>query len=109
MLVVKLLGAAWVPEMIAFCKKNELPLDFVSTHSYGVNQGFLDEYGNSGTVLSKDPMAVSGDVLNSRKQISNSAMPNLELPLHRMERFISFDPIHDSYHEAAYILQKSNK
>ena len=100
-------GAAWVPEMIAFCKKNELPLDFVSTHSYGVNQGFLDEYGNSGTVLSKDPMAVSGDVLNSRKQISNSAMPNLEL--HYTEWSASYtpsDPIHDSYHEAAYILQK---
>jgi len=100
-------GAAWVPEMISFCTKNNLPLDFISTHSYGVNQGFLDEYGNSGTVLSKDPMAVSGDVLNSRKQISGSSMPNLEL--HYTEWSSSYtpsDPIHDSYHEAAYILQK---
>ncbi len=72
-------GAAWVPEMIEFCHKNSLPLDFISTHAYGVKQGYLDEYGNSGTVLSKDPMAVSGDILNSRKQIQNSAMPGLEL------------------------------
>ena len=43
-------------------------MDFISTHSYGVKQGFLDEFGNSGTVLSKDSMAVSGDVLNTRKQ-----------------------------------------
>lgn len=100
-------GAAWVPEMISFCRKNNVPLDFVSTHSYGVKQGYLDEYGNSGTVLSKDPMAVSGDVLNSRKQITESAMPNLEL--HYTEWSSSYtpaDPIHDSYHEAAYILEK---
>lgn len=100
-------GAAWVPEMIEFCHKNSLPLDFISTHTYGVKQGYLDEYGNSGTVLSKDPMAVSGDILNSRKQIQNSAMPGLEL--HYTEWSASYtpsDPIHDSYHEAAYILQK---
>jgi xylan 1,4-beta-xylosidase len=29
-----------------------VPLDFVSTHTYGVSQGFLDEYGTTGTVLS---------------------------------------------------------
>ena len=100
-------GAAWVPEMIEFCQKNALPLDFISTHSYGVEQGFLDEYGNSGTVLSKNPMAVSGDILNSRKQITNSTMPGLEL--HYTEWSASYtpsDPIHDSYHEAAYILKK---
>jgi xylan 1,4-beta-xylosidase len=100
-------GAAWVPEMIEFCSKNAVPIDFISTHTYGVEQGFLDEYGNSGTVLSKNPMAVSGDIINSRKQISNSALPNLQL--HYTEWSSSYtpaDPIHDSYHEAAYILQK---
>jgi len=100
-------GAAWIPEMINFCTKNKVSLDFISTHSYGVKQGFLDEFGNSGTVLSKDSMAVSGDVLNSRKEISTSSMPNLEL--HYTEWSSSYtpaDPIHDSYHEAAYILEK---
>jgi xylan 1,4-beta-xylosidase len=100
-------GAAWESEMIEFCTKNNLPIDFVSTHSYGVKQGFLDEYGNSGTVLSKDPMSVSGDVLQSRKEISLSSKPNLEL--HYTEWSASYtpsDPIHDSYHEAAYILYK---
>jgi xylan 1,4-beta-xylosidase len=100
-------GAAWVPEMIQFCTKNALPLDFISTHSYGVNQGYLDEYGNSGTVLSRNRWSVSGDVINSRKQISNSSMLNLEL--HYTEWSASYtpaDPIHDSYQEAAYILEK---
>ena len=100
-------GAAWVPETIEFCDKNSVPLDFISTHTYGVKQGFLDEFGRSGTVLNKEQSSVSGDVINSRKQISNSAKPNLEL--HYTEWSSSYtpsDPFHDSYHSAAYILQK---
>jgi xylan 1,4-beta-xylosidase len=100
-------GAAWEVDMINFCKKNNLPIDFISTHSYGVKQGYLDEFGNSGTVLDKNPMSVSGDVINSRNEIAGSSMPNLEL--HYTEWSASYtpsDPIHDSYHEAAYILQK---
>lgn len=100
-------GAAWVPETIEFCNKNNVPIDFISTHSYGVGQGFLDEFGGSGTILSKEASSVSGDVINSRKQISSSAKPNLEL--HYTEWSSSYtpaDPIHDSYHSAAYILQK---
>jgi xylan 1,4-beta-xylosidase len=100
-------GAAWESEMINFCIENDLPLDFISTHSYGVKQGFLDESGNSGTVLDKNPMSLSGDVLQSRKEISESQKPDLEL--HYTEWSASYtpsDPIHDSYHEAAYILQK---
>ena len=100
-------GAAWEPEMIRFCKENDVPLDFISTHSYGVRQGYLDEYGQTGTVLDGNPMSVSGDVLQSRREIASSAMPGLEL--HYTEWSASYtpsDPIHDSYHEAPYILQK---
>ena len=100
-------GAAWVPEMIAFCKNNSVPIDFISTHAYGVKQGFLDEHGSSGTVLDKNEWSVSGDVLNSRKQIHDSSIPGLEL--HYTEWSSSYtpaDPLHDSYHEAAYILKK---
>jgi xylan 1,4-beta-xylosidase len=52
-------------------------------------------------------MSLSCDVLQSRKEIASSSMPNLEL--HYTEWSSSYtpaDPIHDSYHEAAYILQK---
>lgn len=100
-------GAAWVPEMIQYCTKNDVPVDFISTHSYGVEQGYLDETGTSGTILSKNEWSVSGDVLRSRKQISESKKPGLEL--HYTEWSSSYtpsDPIHDSYHEAAFILQK---
>jgi xylan 1,4-beta-xylosidase len=100
-------GAAWVPEMINFCYENHVPLDFISTHSYGVKQGYLDESGTAGTILDKNIWSVSGDILNSRKQISNSSMPNLEL--HYTEwssSYTPFDPIHDSYHQASYVLEK---
>lgn len=100
-------GAAWEPEMIDYCQKNSVPVDFISTHSYGVDQGFLDEFGGSGTVLSKDRLSVSRDVLHSRNEISKSPMPHLEL--HYTEWSSSYtpaDPIHDSYHEAPYILEK---
>jgi xylan 1,4-beta-xylosidase len=100
-------GARWVPEMIQYCDKNNVPIDFIATHSYGVKHGFLDENGNGGTILYCDKNTVSGDVINSRQQIKNSAKPNLEL--HYTEWSASYtpsDPIHDSYHEAAFILQK---
>ncbi len=100
-------GAAWEPELIEYCHQNEVPIDFISTHSYGVTQGFLDEYGGHGTVLNPIELSVSSDVIQSRKEISESKYPDLEL--HYTEWSASYtpaDPIHDSYHEAAYVLQK---
>jgi len=100
-------GAAWERDLIDYCYKNTVPVDFISTHAYGVKQGYLDEYGNAGTVLDKNPESVSGEVLQSREEIAGSPMPDLEL--HYTEWSASYtpaDPIHDSYHEAAYVLQK---
>lgn len=100
-------GAAWEPEMIDFCQENAVPIDFISTHSYGVDVGYLDEFGGTGTLLSKNEWSVSKDVIQSRKEISESVKPNLEL--HYTEWSSSYtpaDPLHDSYHEAAYILTK---
>ena len=103
-------GAAWEVELIDFCQNNDLPVDFISTHAYGVDQGFLDEYGQTGTVLAKNPMSLSIDVLNSRNEIEGSVKPGLEL--HYTEWSSSYtpaDPLHDSYHEAAYILDRIKK
>ncbi len=100
-------GSGWVSETIDFCAKNNVPMDFVSTHTYGVKHGYLDEFGTSGTILNQDEWSVSGEIIHSRKLITESAKPNLEL--HYTEWSSSYtpaDPIHDSYHSAAYILQK---
>jgi xylan 1,4-beta-xylosidase len=98
-------GNAWIPDMINFCAQEKVPIDFISTHDYGVKQGFLDAAGNAGTILSQNRNLIADDMQRSRKQITNSVMPKLQL--HYTEWSASYtpsDPIHDSYHEAAYIL-----
>ena len=100
-------GTAWIPETIDFCVKSGAPLDFISTHHYAVMSGYLDETGNAGTVLSPDPLAMTREIRRSREQIAASARPALEL--HFTEWSTSYtpsDPLHDSYHSAAFILNK---
>ncbi|GGA38664.1 GH39 family glycosyl hydrolase [Dyella nitratireducens] len=100
-------GAAWVPELIAHTTQAGVPLDFVSTHIYGVDGGFLDENGQSDTELSPSPDAIVGDVRRVRGQISHSSRPNL--PLYFTEWSTSYTPrdaVHDSYVSAAYVLSK---
>ncbi|TDX01569.1 GH39 family glycosyl hydrolase [Dinghuibacter silviterrae] len=103
-------GNAWVPDFIDFCVRSKTPVDFVSTHTYGVDQGFLDETGSRGTILSKNERSIWGDIRDVREQIDRSVYPRLEL--HYTEWSASYtpsDPIHDSYHEAAFILDKIRK
>jgi xylan 1,4-beta-xylosidase len=100
-------GCAWVPEFINFCTTNKAPVDFISTHTYCVTSGHLDENGNAGTVFSPDRSSIYGEVIKVRQQIAESSRPDLEL--HFTEWSASYtpaDPIHDSYHSAAFILDK---
>ena len=100
-------GAAWVPEFLAHVKQSGSIVDFVSTHTYGVDGGFLDEQGKSDTKLSPSPDAIVGDVRRVREQVSASAFPNL--PVYFTEWSTSYTPrdaVHDSYVSAPYILSK---
>jgi xylan 1,4-beta-xylosidase len=100
-------GAAWVPEFLDHVAKSGAPIDFVTTHSYGVDGGFLDEHGQSDTKLSPDPNSIIGDVRKVRAQIQASRFPNL--PLYFTEWSTSYtprDPVHDSYVSAPWILTK---
>jgi xylan 1,4-beta-xylosidase len=100
-------GAAWVPEFLAHVKLSGTPVDFVTTHTYGVQGGFLDENGKSDTKLDPSPDAIVGDVRHVRDQISASAFPGL--PLYFTEWSTSYTPrdsVHDSYVSAPYILNK---
>ncbi len=94
----------WIPEMIAHCVENEVPLDFISTHTYGV-EGALDEFGSNLHRLIDDPDTIVRDVRRARRQILESALP--DLPLYYTEWSASYssrDNIHDSYICAPYIL-----
>jgi xylan 1,4-beta-xylosidase len=103
-------GSGWIKEFIDFCVKNNSPVDFVSTHCYGVDQGFLDEYGQRGTVLSNNPKSIWAEIKHSRQLIDESPLPNLEL--HYTEWSSSYtphDPVHDNYISTPYILDKIKK
>ena len=100
-------GNAWVPETIAYCAANDVPIDFVSTHHYAVMSGYLDATGSAGTVIAPNRDAMTRDVQGVRAQIAASEKPHLEL--HYTEwssSYTPFDPIHDSYHSASFILNK---
>jgi xylan 1,4-beta-xylosidase len=100
-------GAAWVPEFLAHVKESGAPVDFVSTHTYGVQGGFLDEEGKSDTKLDPSPDAIIGDERRVHEQISASPYPGL--PLYFTEWSTSYTPrdsVHDSYISAPYILTK---
>jgi xylan 1,4-beta-xylosidase len=100
-------GAAWVPDLLDFAARRGLPVDFVTTHTYGVEGGFLDEYGHDDNKLSANPDAVTGDVRRVRQQIQATKFAGI--PLYFSEWSTSYnprDPVHDSYISAAYILGK---
>ena len=100
-------GAAWVPEFLAHVKQSGAAVDFVTTHTYGVQGGFLDEQGKSDTKLDSSSDAIIGDVRRVREQISASPFPGL--PLYFSEWSTSYTPrdsVHDSYISAPYILTK---
>ena len=94
-------------ELLKYCVREKLPLDFIATHAYGVKEGFFDETGNRGTVLDSDRTAVRSRMLHSRELIRKSPLPNLQL--HFTEWSSAYTPtdyVHDQYHQAAFILDK---
>lgn len=100
-------GAAWVPEFLARATERGIPVDFITTHSYGVDGGFLDEMGQDDNKLSTNPDAIIADVRKVRGEID--ATPFRGIPLYITEWSSSYnprDPAHDSYISAAYILTK---
>ena len=100
-------GAAWVPELLAYAKAHGVPVDFVTTHTYGVTEGYLDEYGKSDRILATDPNSIIGDVRRNRQEIEASAFPGI--PLYITEWSTSYNPrdkVHDSYISAPWILTK---
>ena len=94
----------WAPELIRHCQTNAIPLDFISTHTYGV-RGAVDEFGTKVLTLIPGDDTIAGPVRGVRAKIAKSAMP--ALPLFYTEWSASYssrDAVHDSYISAAFIL-----
>jgi len=100
-------GEGWIDETLTFCAEQNVPLDFISTHNYATMSGYLDEYGNAGTVLAPDRNAISSGVKNVRERMNRSKFAKAQL--HYTEWSASYtpsDPIHDGFESAAFILDK---
>ncbi len=102
-------GPIWTKDLIDLCQQKNIGLDFISYHAYGLGNGpsGLDEYGNNKLYLSPNLNSVADIVNSQRPIIEQSARPSL--PIHITEWSASYsprDPVHDSYFEAAFILEQ---
>lgn len=100
-------GRGWISETINFTTQNRIPLDFITTHDYGVRGRGVDENGEQQLYLITEPEVIIAGVRDVRAKIKSSPRP--ELPLHYTEWSTSYtprDPVHDSYISAPYILSR---
>ena len=95
-------GLAWVSETIEHCRKNSVPLDFVSTHYYCV-EGAFDSDGKRVTYLK--PAEYFTDAVRKR---AGDICKKEGYPLLITEWSSSYSsraPIHDSYVNAPFLLR----
>lgn len=103
-------GSGWIDETLTYVKEHNVPLDFISTHCYATMSGYLDEHGNAGTVFAPNRDAVWAEVKGVRAKMNAAGRSDAEL--HYTEWSSSYtpsDPIHDSYHSPAFIIEKMHK
>lgn len=91
--------AAWIPEFRKFCRANDLPVDFVTTHYYPT-----DAFGEIGADTVTQLQNAPRDVMRERAAESRAAAG--ELPLFYTEWNVSSNPrdlLHDQPFAAAYV------
>lgn len=94
----------WIREMIGHCLENRIPLDFLSTHTYGV-EGAVDEFGENLHILLDDPDYIPSSVAATRAQIDATPLAGISLYYTEWSSsYTSRDNLHDSYVNAPYIL-----
>jgi xylan 1,4-beta-xylosidase len=77
--------AAWVDRLIAYAAKNNVPIDFVSTHVYG-NDSARDVFGTDEKISRRDMVARAARKVFD--QVKHSALP--DLPIHWTEYNASY-------------------
>jgi len=77
--------AAWVDHLIAYTAKNDVPIDFVSTHVYG-NDRSQDVFGTDEKIARRDMVARAARKVF--EQVKHSALP--DLPIHWTEYNASY-------------------
>ncbi|MGM9663857.1 MAG: hypothetical protein ACI3XF_03350 [Eubacteriales bacterium] len=94
-------GMVWVSEMIEHCRANGVPLDFITSHSYGV-KGDFDEDGTAITVM-KNVDKVSNEMRHYGEICHKAGLPLIITEW--SSSYSNTDPIHDHYFGAVYVLR----
>lgn len=103
-------GCRWIKEFLSHCEKEKLPVDFITTHIYGV-EGFLDEFGKKQLQMPENVDKVVNGVRNVSKELK-SLYKYSNLEIHFTEWSSSFSPrdaFHDVYQNAPYVLNTLRK
>lgn len=97
----------WIEDFLKYCEKENLPVDFVSTHPYPTDYAFNPETGK-GRGLTRFVRSLKLDLEWLNKTIAKSAYPDAEIHLTEWNTSPSSrDKMHDLLPAAAYIV-KSN-
>lgn len=95
--------SGWIKPFLKFCEDGNVPLDFISTHSYNTKT-VLDEFGTRKRKI-LEPGYLSGNVKNTRKIVDSTSYKNMQLDYTEFNSSPSSrDPLHDSYQNASFIL-----
>jgi xylan 1,4-beta-xylosidase len=99
--------APWIVDFLKFCEKENLPVDFISSHPYPTDYA-LDPDTGRGKDAVRYVNSLHDDVTWLRKQIANSRYKDAELHLTEWSTSPnSRDCTHDLLPPAAYIIKAS--
>lgn len=94
----------WLEEFLAFCQRENLPVDFVSVHPYPTDWA-LDEHG-TGKKLTRGVNATPRDLELVRRIVTNSPFPRAEIHLTEWSSSSSpRDYTHDYLQAATYVVK----
>lgn len=97
----------WIEDFLKYCKKENLPVDFISTHPYPTDYAFNPETGK-GKGLTRFVHSLKLDLEWLKGTIAKSDYPDVEIHLTEWNTSPSSrDAMHDRLPAAAYIV-KSN-
>jgi xylan 1,4-beta-xylosidase len=94
----------WIEEFLAYCKTNNLPVDFISTHPYP--QDFVIDERGKDTPYRRSIDSTRDDLRTIRRVVDASPYPHAEIHLTEWNSSPSpTDHTHDSLAAAAFIVK----
>lgn len=95
----------WIEDFLRYCEKENLPIDFISTHPYPTDYALDPDTGRSKDAI-RYIHSLKDDITWLRQLIAGSKYPNVEIHLTEWSTSPnSRDRMHDVLPPAAYILK----